>query len=60
MVWFHGEVLVAALHQLGTMLKEEVSVSAYELHTSGGIQSLLSLLASHVKVDFWFLNIFFD
>lgn len=41
------EKLTNALHDLGELLREENSISAYELHTSGLIQVLLKMLAKN-------------
>ena len=40
------EMLTHALNDLTTILKDETAVSAYELHSSGLIQTLLNLFAT--------------
>jgi E3 ubiquitin-protein ligase HECTD1 len=44
MVW--REILQGALEELTQLLQEEGVVSAYELHSSGLVQALLSLLST--------------
>lgn len=43
------ELLTAALDELTTLLEDENTVSAYELHSSGLIQTLLKLFASQIS-----------
>lgn len=40
------EILQSALHELTSLLQEEGLVSSYEIHSSGLIQALLSLVST--------------